>query len=94
MSSEFATRVRALNAIRLSHDWTWAQLSADMGRFHVQVPPRTLHHMVKHPDIEPHDRTRFKVETYIDGMKEQARRQRVRKVNAAAKKSAVIGRGV
>jgi hypothetical protein len=98
MSSELSALLRALDAIRLRDDWTWAELSADMDAAHAKIPPRTLHHLVKHADTitEPHDRTIYKLKTYLAYKKEMARRQRVRKMNAAAKKSPdqIDGRGV
>jgi hypothetical protein len=66
MPSAGLKELRELNAIRLDHDWTWAELSAAMAKAHVEISPRTLHHLIKGPAAgKPFDRTLHKVRLFL-----------------------------
>lgn len=78
------SEVRALEAIRLTRDWTFAELSAAMAKLDLYVSPRTLHYLVKEMprEAKPFDRTMFKLQKFLAHMKRldaQAHSRRRRK---------------
>jgi hypothetical protein len=66
--------VAELDAYRLDHDLTWAQLAAEMARADLPMSPRTLHYLVKRapPEARPLDRTLHKIRVFL--AKRHARR--------------------
>jgi len=95
-STELRAKLKQLDAIRLAHDWTWNELSASMAAAHAEISPRTLHYLIKRAgaNAKPIDRTVHKIGVYLEHVREMARRQRVRKANAAANPESANGRGV
>lgn len=65
------SEVRALEALRLNRDWTFAELSAAMAKLDLYVSPRTLHYLIKNmpPQARPLDRTMFKLQKFLAHMK-------------------------
>jgi hypothetical protein len=56
-----------LDAYRLDHDLTWAQLAAEMAKADLPMSPRTLHYLVKRApvDAKPLDRTLHKIRVFL-----------------------------
>jgi hypothetical protein len=57
----------ALAAVRLSHDWSWAKLSAAMDQADAYIAPRTLHYLLTQmpATAHPHDRTLHKIRRFL-----------------------------
>ena len=70
-----------LDAYRLSKDWTWAELSAAMGRAGITMPLRTLHYLLRQApaDAKPHDRTLYKIRQFLKIVRAAERRRATRR---------------
>ena len=69
MQIELSPELQDLDAIRISNDWSWVQLSIAMAAAGFPVASRTLHYLVKGAGgdavHEPRDRTLYKIRKFL-----------------------------
>jgi hypothetical protein len=75
--------VERLDAVRLSNDWSFRQLSAEMERVGITLSAQTLHQLLTDREAKPYDRTLHKVRRYLDERKSAKRSTRKLKGRAA-----------
>lgn len=71
-SGNGATELSELNQIRLSRNWSYAQLAADMGRLGFAVGPKTLHPLLTGDDPRPYDRTLYQIRGYLNAVRDES----------------------
>jgi hypothetical protein len=55
-----------LDALRLSKDWSFRELSLEMARVGVALSAATLHQVLTDRESKPYDRTLHKIRRYLD----------------------------
>lgn len=71
---------RRLNAHRLEHDLSFPDLAAEMRKAECRIGTRTLHTLLTKDDQKPRDRTLYKIQKFLNGLKlKPAKRKRSRR---------------
>lgn len=62
----------ALNELRLSRNWSYPQLAADMARVGHHVAAKTLHALLTTEGQKPYDRTLYQIRRYLEVLQAEA----------------------
>jgi len=66
------TEIGELKTLRLSRNWSYAQLAADMERVGHPVAAKALHALLTNEGQRPYDRTLYQIREYLAAVREEA----------------------
>jgi hypothetical protein len=62
--------VRLLNQLRLEHNLTYQAVADAMKAIGYPLAARTIHQLIKNPNVTPNERTLFKIRKYLAYVKD------------------------